>query len=149
MAKTYTPLSERLNRFILELPTTGCWLFTGKLDKDGYGIMHNRSGGSDYKTHRLSWQLNNGEIPAGMEIAHHCDVRCCVNPSHLYVATHKQNIEDRTRRKREPRGSECSWSKVTKEIVLKIRSGEIGKKDVNISASQFYRIKNRECWTHV
>ena len=132
-------------------PTTGCWLFTGCQDKDGYGALKN-SGKADYKAHRVSWQSYVGEIPEGMEVAHYCDVRSCVNPAHLYVATHKQNIFDRTARKREPRGEQCTWSKLTKEAVAAIRESSdrasLLAKRFGISKAHVYRVKNFENWNH-
>lgn len=148
----FVDLRTRLERNIQSCPASGCWLFIGKHDKNGYGNLHNRAGGGNHKAHRLSWQLYKGEIPHGMEIAHHCDVPCCVNPSHLYVATHKQNIADRTARKREPRGEKCNWSKLTKEKVSIIRNSDKSaaslSNELNVSKSQIYRVKNFENWNH-
>lgn len=143
----FLPMKDRLMGFVYPEAITGCWIFHGKLDKDGYGLLRNRTGiGGDFKAHRVSWQEHKGSIPAGMEVAHDCDNRCCVNPSHLYIATHKQNINDRTTRKREPRGEECSWAKLSSDVVAGIRNGSLGKSDVVVSRSQYYRIKKRECW---
>ena len=68
----------------LESPT-GCWLWTGALDRDGYG----RHGGSF--AHRAVWEMVEGPIPAGLEMDHLCFVRCCVNPSHLEPVTRLEN----------------------------------------------------------
>lgn len=66
--------------------TPTCWLWTGFLDKDGYGrYMH-------YRAHRLSLILVIGAIADGMEVDHICRVRGCVNPEHLRVVTHVENM---------------------------------------------------------
>lgn len=72
-------------------PNSGCWLWTGKASKEGYGIM-NRDGFSDIKAHRLSYWLYKGEIPHGMVIDHKCRTPACVNPDHLEPVTQAENV---------------------------------------------------------
>lgn len=71
-------------------PNTGCWLWLGSLDKDGYGRLSwkNHACGA----HRYSWMAFRGPIPEGMQIDHMCRVRSCVNPDHLRVVTPRQNV---------------------------------------------------------
>lgn len=58
-----------------------CWLWTLKPDRDGYGVAF--FGGRQWRAHRLSYTHHGGEIPAGYELDHTCEVRLCVRPSHL------------------------------------------------------------------
>lgn len=69
----------------------GCWLYT-KLIMKGYGHINIK--GIKVPAHRISYELHNGEIPSGLYICHKCDIRSCVNPSHLFTGTHLDNMRD-------------------------------------------------------
>jgi hypothetical protein len=79
-------------RYIQE-PMSGCWLWEGIVDKDGYGkLWHGRK---SYRAHRFSWILHHGEIPLGMSVLHKCDTPPCVNPAHLFLGS-RGKIPQRT-----------------------------------------------------
>ena len=65
-----------------------CWV---KLNSKSW-YLH--VGGRLEVASRFSWVLHNGPIPDGLEVCHHCDNPACIRPSHLFVATHKENMED-------------------------------------------------------
>jgi len=46
------------------------------------------------KAHRVAWILTHGEIPPGMFLCHSCDMPRCVNPSHLFLGTQTDNMQD-------------------------------------------------------
>lgn len=98
-------------------PNTGCWLWIGSGDKNGYGrIKINRK---NIQAHRLSYQLFKGDIPNSMLICHTCDVPACVNPDHLFLGTAKENSQDSVKKGRDFRGKRNA--KLSKEQVLIIR----------------------------
>jgi hypothetical protein len=92
------PASERFDERACPEPTTGCWLWTGYLNADGYGLFY--FGSQQMKAPRAAWLLFRGEIPDGLSVLHHCDTPACVNPAHLFVGTHQDNMTDRGRKGR-------------------------------------------------
>lgn len=72
--------------------TDSCWLWTGSMDKDGYGIFTIKQ--KKLPAHRASYILHVGEIPHGLYTLHTCHNPSCVNPHHLKVGTQKDNIQD-------------------------------------------------------
>ncbi len=67
-----------------------CWLWLGHTNGHGYAQV--KIGGRAIYVHRHAWELLVGPIPQGMELDHLCRVRHCVNPDHLEVVTHAENM---------------------------------------------------------
>lgn len=92
-------------------PVTGCWLWTGSVDSEGYA--HCKVGGKDWLVHRLMYLLFIGPHPQTRQLDHLCggpsatgqteyDRRRCVNPRHLQAVTARVNAKRRVRRARHP-----------------------------------------------
>src|SRR5262245_2091017 len=76
----YRRTTLRLTSFWTHVQKTdGCWLWTGAVDKDGYGKCLTAE-----KAHRFSWKLHYGPIADGLMVCHHCDTPPCVRPDHLF-----------------------------------------------------------------
>jgi hypothetical protein len=84
----------------IPIPFAGCWIWMGQIDKDGYGQFRMCATDKWHKAHRASYELFVGEIPAGKNVLHTCDVPGCVNPAHLYIGTQKDNVRDMQERGR-------------------------------------------------
>lgn len=79
---------------VIPIPEAGCWIWSDYIDDIGYGRNHPKTFLGENKAHRTSWQLFVGDIPSGMKVLHKCDVRCCVNPNHLFIGSQKDNVHD-------------------------------------------------------
>jgi len=117
-------LRERFSNKYISLTESGCWVWIGSLTNGGYGrIREGSTGSKTILAHRASWQLHNGEIPKDLLVLHKCDVRCCVNPAHLFIGTYSDNAKDRENKNRgaDQRGMNNPGSKLTDQLVVRIR----------------------------
>ena len=128
----------------------GCWLWVGAKQPEGYGQIAIGDGTRRLAyAHRLSFQWDNPSLGIdGLMIDHVCHVRACVNPSHLRLATCKQNAENLPKNDR--RGT---WfNKQSQRWVAEIKhNGEriyLGSFDTREAAAEVARLKRQELFTH-
>jgi len=132
----------QIDRFWKHVDRSGgpeaCWLWNGYIRDNGYGSIGIH--GREYKAHRVSFFIEHGRISNDRFVLHRCDVRACVNPSHLFEGTPKDNSQDAVRKGRNTRlyGEQNGKAKLTRATVLTIRRmcrrGGVYQKDV---AKQF------------
>ena len=93
------PLEERLWERVVK--TDGCWLWTGCLRPDGYGVIGAAGGrgAGVVRTHRLAYELVVGPIPDGLALDHLCCNTVCCNPAHLDPVTTEENTRRGTARR--------------------------------------------------
>jgi HNH endonuclease len=143
--------------------TDSCWLWTGFVNSQSrYGKIQigPRKSRVMAWVHRISWELTNGPIPDGIEVCHNCpggDNPRCVNPSHLFLGTHADNMRDAARKGQMAKGERRPTSKLTDATVRLIRmryaAGGITQQALadehGVSISQICGVVNRATWKHV
>jgi len=101
-----------------------CWDWEGSKDRHGYGRLSYK-GKREQLANRVVWELLNGEIPPSMCVCHSCDNTSCVNPAHLWLGTHQDNMADMMKKKRNRSGihygTDNPKSKLTEYKVREIR----------------------------
>lgn len=150
------PFNTRFADRIVTNPATGCHDWTGKKDRDGYGIL--RENGRDVRAHRAAWEAAHGRrVPRGLVVSHRCDRPSCVNSDHLEAKSQPANIADRQRRDRQAKGSRNGRSKMTEEQVAAAKrvlaDGRVPDARVarmlGVSKSVVRDIKAGKTWDHV
>lgn len=112
-----------IEQYIEKKPNV-CWDWNGNINSSGYA--HIKIGGRDslrsYNAHRIAYLVYVGSIEKNKIVCHKCDNRKCCNPEHLFLGTYKDNMVDMVNKKRNmnPKGSQCSWSKLNEDQVLKM-----------------------------
>jgi len=74
-----------------------CWLCKGC---GKYPVIEFK--GHNLRAHRLSYALHNGPVPHGLFVCHHCDVKNCVNPAHLFAGSASDNAWDSAKKGKNP-----------------------------------------------
>lgn len=132
----------------------GCWVWAGPRHQVGYGIAPKSCGGGGY-THRAMYAAVISDIPSGAYVLHHCDNRLCINPEHLFLGSHLDNIRDMHRKNRQRGGSlpneanpSCKFSnEQIKKILTERRAGvsvRLLTEKFSVSETHVRRIINGE-----
>ena len=86
-----------MERFMSKVnKTDDCWIWTGGIDNDGYGLFGYRGDGTkrQWRAHRWIMHQTKGLDDSKPVVMHTCDNPSCVNPDHLINGTSKDNIHD-------------------------------------------------------
>lgn len=130
-----------------------CIIYTQAIDKD-YGRFSFKS--KTYRAHRFSYMIHKGDIPEGYVIRHTCDNKLCVNPDHLLLGTHQDNMIDMVNRNRVKWGSEAPKAKLSATQVLEILTDWLSgasqtslAQKYSVSQASIYSIVQGRSWCRV
>lgn len=150
-------LMERVMRRVAKRED-GCWEWCGALHH-GYGWINDKNGDGKWKpttAHRVAWESANGPIPRGMYVLHRCDNRRCVNPEHLFLGTHLENLADMRQKGRGAKGEMVGGVKLSERDVITIRHRYSGGESQRHLASEFgvhqstvSLLVSKRNWAHV
>ena len=148
-------LDQVLERFAVPIPEAGCWIWVGGMRGKGYGQAN--EGGRNSKrsllAHRVVYEIANGPIPDGMMVCHRCDVPACVNPSHLFLGTAKDNNRDRHRKGRTAVGKKNGKAVLNPDVVRAIRAHPFTHRQMAVALGMSYSAiqmaRSGKTWGHV
>ena len=142
--------------------TDGCWLWTGCLsgNRRSAGQPQFRIANKTFYSHRVVWEMTYGDIPAGLNVLHKCDIPFCVNPEHLFLGTQADNIRDMDAkgRRKNPNfyGELNGYHKLTDIKVVEIRRlSSLGvpqrqiARGFHVSQYAVWAVINRKTWRHI
>ena len=154
----YATPAERFDAKFVRGTPDDCWLWLGAKQGHGYGAFMVHSGDGTIGAHRFAWTRANGPIPEGMHVLHRCDTPSCVNPAHLFLGTHAENMADRSRKGRQARlaGELAGMAKLNDVAVRVIRhlhargvSTRALQEAYGITKSTVCQIVIGDTWRHI
>jgi hypothetical protein len=148
--------AESCARFFARVGPDGKWM--GEKGRGGYGRF--TVNGRRVRAHRFAWELSTGyQVPWGWCVLHTCDEPPCVNPAHLFLGNHGDNIRDRNRKGRhKPSDGRPNWTaKLTANQVRELRTlhsaGDVSYRQLarrfGIDVNTAWMAINRKTWPEV
>lgn len=102
---------------------SGCWLWSARVNKDGYGVFGGSSTRGTRLAHRFAYQtVHNRQLLQTVFLCHSCDKPSCVNPTHMFTGTQADNMADKVRKDRQAKGEKQGISKLDDCAVRQIRA---------------------------
>lgn len=145
------PLEERFRSRVAAGGPDECWEWTAGRIPAGYGAIWDGRINNNRLTHRLAWELANGQsVPEGMYVCHRCDNPPCCNPDHLFIGTHQDNDADRVAKGRTAKpGAKLSADQVEtiRAELLRGRRGVDLAREFGVSTTTISEIKKRKTWS--
>lgn len=89
-------IEDLLSQYTVD--ANGCWLWNRGRTSSRYGSTTYE--GARWLAHRLSYMYHVGRIPDGLHVLHRCDNPPCINPDHLFLGTHTDNMRDSNAKER-------------------------------------------------
>lgn len=147
-------VKAKITNRVLVNPETGCWLWQGSIDKQGYGWVS--VDGKVRRAHRAAYRAWRGE-PGTALVCHACDIPACVCPWHLYLADPQRNQTDARCKGRIPKGEDHGYAKLTEDAVRDIRQNYVKRKvpltffakKYGVDMTTVHQVVQGKVWKHV
>lgn len=134
-----------------------CWEWTAGKDRHGYGQFY--AHGENVIAHRFAWTLVHGDVPKGtghhgLCVCHSCDNRACQNPSHFFLGSNLDNMQDMVRKGRSIGVGKGAPSKLSVEQVRfvvahpELSSASIAR-ELGVTGSAIGAIRRGVCWNAI
>lgn len=131
---------------------TGCFICTSHYRNEA-GYPKISVDGKKLNMSRYIYELNYDKIPPDMLVMHICDNPSCINPLHLKLGSHQENMVDRNNKQRQARGENNGRSKLTEGQVKEILRSNLPKRRLakmyGVVPAVIRKIKNGVLWRHV
>ena len=125
--------------------SNGCFIcISHRLTPNGYPQKKIR--GRDISLSRLIYEQCIGPVPTGLEMRHTCDNPSCINPAHLLVGTHKDNVLDMLKR---DRGGKKLREKQVRKIRRSNQANKVLAKKYGVHPTTIKDVKLRRTWKHI
>lgn len=146
------PIEERFKRFFTPGKKSECWFWRGYKTRLGYGYLAVAKH-RPILAHRFSYIFYKGPISDGLHVLHACDIPACINPNHLKLGTHADNLADAKNKGRMQRGGKRWNAKLTPSRVRAIRKDKrvyaaIAAK-YGVDPSLISYVKTGKIWQHI
>lgn len=127
-----------------------CWV-RGDNRKTRYSNLKHE--GRTTGLHKASYQFYVGEVPAGLQVCHTCDNGHCYNPKHLFLGTGQDNMTDKVKKGRCPRGENHGRAIITESQALAIlfdprKAKEIAK-ELGVGRHVIDTLRRGDSWKYL